>query len=123
MKRHGNLFRQIISFENLWLASHQAQKGKRFQENVLRFNYNLESEIFQLQAELKSKTYRPGGYKTFEIVEPKRRMISAAPYRDRVVHHALCHIIGRFLRGHLSSILMLTGWVLALTELCVVLLS
>ncbi|GAB4303838.1 MAG: RNA-directed DNA polymerase [Oscillatoriaceae cyanobacterium] len=93
MKRHGNLFSQIISFENLWLASRQAQKGKRFQENVLRFNYNLESELFQLQAELKSKTYRPGGYKTFEIVEPKRRMISAAPYRDRVVHHALCHII------------------------------
>jgi hypothetical protein len=43
MKIYGNLFDQIVSFENLWLASRQAQKGKRFQENVLQFNYHLES--------------------------------------------------------------------------------
>jgi retron-type reverse transcriptase len=46
-----------------------------------------------LQNQLITKNYRPGAYRTFEIVEPKRRMISAAPYRDRVVHHALCNII------------------------------
>ena len=46
-----------------------------------------------LQEELTSQRYQPGAYKTFEIFEPKRRIISAAPYRDRVVHHALCHII------------------------------
>jgi retron-type reverse transcriptase len=50
-------------------------------------------ELCQLQAELEAKTYRPGAYKTFEIKEPKPRMISAAPYRDRVVHHALCNVI------------------------------
>lgn len=27
-------------------------------------------------------------------MEPKRRVISAAPYRDRVVHHALVKILG-----------------------------
>ena len=27
----------------------------------------------------------------FTIHEPKRRKISAAPFRDRVVHHALCN--------------------------------
>jgi len=43
--------------------------------------------------ELTTGSYRPGEYRTFEIVEPKYRMISAAPYRDRVVHHALCNII------------------------------
>ena len=60
---------------------------------MLAFNYNLEAELLALQAELATKTYRPGPYRTFEIVEPKRRMISAAPYRDRVVHHALCNVI------------------------------
>jgi retron-type reverse transcriptase len=93
MKRYGNLWAQIIDFENILRAARQAQKGKRFRPNVLAFNYSLEKELERLQQELTSKTYRPGHYRTFEIMEPKRRMISAAPYRDRVVHHALCNVI------------------------------
>jgi retron-type reverse transcriptase len=93
MKRYGDLWSEVIAFENLLQASKQAQKGKRFRDNVLEFNYNLESELFSLQRDLQTMTYRTGAYKTFEIVEPKRRLISAAPYRDRVVHHALCNII------------------------------
>ena len=93
MKRFGNLWPQIIDFTNLLHAARKAQKGKRFRPNVLDFNYNLEPELQTLQTELASKTYRPGKYRTFEIKEPKPRMISAAPYRDRVVHHALCNVI------------------------------
>ncbi|PSB02780.1 reverse transcriptase domain-containing protein [Merismopedia glauca] len=93
MKRYGNLWHQIISFENLLKASRQAQKSKRFRANVLDFNYNLEQELIQLQYELQNHTYKPGAYRTFQIFEPKPRVISAAPYRDRVVHHALCNII------------------------------
>ena len=40
MKRYGNLWPQVVEFENLLLASRKAQRGKRFQENVLRFNCN-----------------------------------------------------------------------------------
>ncbi len=59
----------------------------------MAFNYHFETELFKLKTELESKSYQPGAYKTFEIKEPKTRLISAAPYRDRVVHHALCNII------------------------------
>ena len=93
MKRVGNLWSNIIDFDNLLFAARKAQKGKRFQENVLRFNYDLEAELFDIQDELMEKTYQPGEYKTFEIYEPKKRMISAAPYRDRVAHNALCNVI------------------------------
>lgn len=93
MKRYGNLWCQIIDWSNLLLASRKAQKGKRFRDNVLAFNYNLEQELFKLQSELQSKTYQPGKYRSFRIYDPKPRLISAAPYRDRVVHHALCNII------------------------------
>lgn len=93
MKRHANLYPQIITFENLLEAAKKAQRGKRYRENVLAFNYNLERELFTLQTELSTKSYQPGQYTTFEIKEPKTRLISAAPYRDRVVHHALCNII------------------------------
>ncbi|MEM9948283.1 MAG: RNA-directed DNA polymerase [Cyanobacteria bacterium P01_D01_bin.36] len=93
MKRYGNLWPQIIEFENLLLAAQRAQKGKRFRGNVLAFNHAIERELFRLQHELQSGTYRPGGYRTFEIKDPKSRLISAAPYRDRVIHHALCNVV------------------------------
>lgn len=93
MKRSGNLWPKIIDFSNLLDAAQKAQRGKRFRPNVLTFNYNLETELIQLQHQLRTHTYRPGAYTTFEIKSPKPRMISAAPYRDRVVHHALCTII------------------------------
>lgn len=93
MKRFTNLWCQITDFANLLEAAKKAQKGKRYRDNILAFNYNRETELLDLQTALLTKTYRPGAYRTFEIVEPKRRLISAAPYRDRVVHHALCNII------------------------------
>jgi len=61
--------------------------------NVARFDACLSDQLLALQAELNSGIYRPGKYVHFFIHEPKRRRISAAPFRDRVVHHALCNVI------------------------------
>lgn len=43
MKRHGNLWPRVVDFANLEAAARQAQRGKRYRENVLEFNYNLEN--------------------------------------------------------------------------------
>lgn len=93
MKRIGNLWGEIISYQNIILAAQKAQRGKRFRPNILEFNYNLENEIIILKKELETQTYIPSDYKVFQIIDPKPRQISAAPYRDRVVHHALCNVI------------------------------
>ena len=93
MKRYGNLFESVCSFENLLLASKKAQKGKRFRYSTSVFNLNLENELLCLQKELQNKTYQIGSYKQFYIYDPKKRLVSAAPYRDRVVQHALCDVI------------------------------
>ena len=93
MKRANNLCSTVTSFGNLDRATSRAAKGKRLQTNVAQFLFDRERQLFQLQDELISRTYQPGGYRTFEIFEPKRRMISAAPFRDRVVHHALCGVL------------------------------
>jgi len=93
VKRYNNLWSQITNWSNLFFAARLAQKGKRFRLNVLEFNYNLEGELFKLQSQLVNKTYQPGQYKNFYIYESKPRLISAAPYRDRVIHHALCNVI------------------------------
>lgn len=93
MKSHTNLYESICTFENLLEAAHKAQRGKRFKASTARFNFFLERELLTLQDELLTQCYRPGAYTTFTIREPKTRLISAAPYRDRVVHHALCNVI------------------------------
>ena len=93
MKKYDNLYDEICAFRNLLLASKKAKKGKRNILYVQKFEIELEKELHQLKKELTEKTYKPGKYKEFYIYEPKKRMISAAPYRDRIVHHALCNII------------------------------
>jgi retron-type reverse transcriptase len=87
------MYTQLCSWDNLLLAYRKASKGKRGQANVAAFEHRLEDNLLQLQAELLAQTYQPGPYASFYIHEPKRRLISAAPFRDRVVHHALCNLI------------------------------
>lgn len=89
----SELFDQFCSFENLYLAYRKARKGKRGKASVAGFEYNQEEQLVQLQEELSSGMWRPGKYANFYIHEPKKRLISAAPFRDRVVHHALCNIL------------------------------
>jgi retron-type reverse transcriptase len=93
MKRFGGLYEKIISFENLYLASRAARLGKRHKQSCAAFEMNIEEGLASLRDELLQKTYRPGAYREFTIYERKPRRISAAPYRDRVVHHALCRVI------------------------------
>jgi hypothetical protein len=93
MKRHGHLWPHLIAFPNLLRAARQAERGKRFRPDVARFHFNLERELWALHEELAGHTYRPGPYRSFTIHEPKERLISAAPYRDRVVHPALVNAL------------------------------
>jgi RNA-directed DNA polymerase len=50
-------------------------------------------EVFQLRRELLDGSYRPGPYRSFLVEDPKPRVISAAPFRDRVVHHAFTRVV------------------------------
>ena len=93
MKRTGNLWEHIVAYENLLTAYRKARRGKRRRRVVEQFEFRRELELVILQQELSDNTYQPGGYDTFMLYDTKARMISAAPFRDRVVHHALCNVI------------------------------
>ncbi len=86
-------FEQIIAWDNLLLAYAKASRGKRGRYSAASFEYQLSDRLLQLQQELATHSYRPSPYTSFVIHEPKRRLISAAAFRDRVVHHALCNVI------------------------------
>ena len=75
------------------MAYSKAAKGKRSRLSAAVFDYQLADHLLEIQHELVTHSYRPGSYTNFIIHEPKRRLISAAAFRDRVVHHALCNII------------------------------
>ena len=102
-RRADALFDRFATFEALCAAALRAMSGKRRVPGPAWFLANLETEVLRLERELRSGTWRPGGYVSFEIRDPKRRLISAAPFRDRVVHHAVHAVIAPlFERGFID---------------------
>jgi hypothetical protein len=91
-KQYVELYADVCSFDNLALAFQKAAKGKRGNPEVAGFEFSLEPNLWALHRELTELRYHPGAYRSFYIRDPKLRLISAAPFRDRVVHHALCNV-------------------------------
>jgi hypothetical protein len=93
VKRLDDLWPQIVAFENLWRAWRKARRGKSRSAGAVAFELDLEHNLLALQQELASSSYQPGDYRLFTIYERKPRLIAAAPFRDRVVHHAVMNVI------------------------------
>lgn len=94
MKRHGNLFYKIVETENLHAAYRAARKGKRWQNTVINFEKNLDTNISKIQESLINKTFKTANYTEKTIYEPKKRIIYKLPFNpDRIVQHALMDVI------------------------------
>ena len=92
--KHKHLYEQIHNIDNLRLAYKKASRGgNRFTEGNLRFQENLEANLYHIQQRLIDETYAHGAYSQFEVYEPKKRTINALPFADRVVQHAINNII------------------------------
>lgn len=89
MKEFLNLYSEIISTKNLFLAWQVFRRDKRRKQDVMEFEWRLEENIFDLHRNLAEKRYRHGPYTGFYITDPKRRHIHKAIVRDRVLHHAI----------------------------------
>jgi retron-type reverse transcriptase len=92
-KLHDGLFDRFATFRALRVAAMRAVKGKRKKPGAAGFFAGLETEVLRLERELLDGSYRPGRYVEIRITDPKERIVSAAPFRDRVVHHALCAVV------------------------------
>lgn len=93
-KRIKNLYPQLLSFELMYASWLKASKGKRNRHEVLRYNQRLEANLWGLIEQLENGTYSMGGYKSFWISEPKRRIVAKLrSFDDRVLQHALHAII------------------------------
>lgn len=53
--------------------------------------------MFAMQQQLREETYRWLPYHRMKVFDPKERDILVAPFRDRILHQAICQVIGPFI--------------------------
>ncbi len=92
MKRQGQLLEKIVDLKNLYEAFYKAQKGKISKHDVYAYSKQLQNNLLRLQHQIISGAVETGGYHTFTIYDPKKRLICATPFSQRVFHHALMNI-------------------------------
>lgn len=92
-KKYKRLIESIASHDNLLRAAHKARSGNPTSVGGMVYMDYLESNSVLISRAILSGEYAPGKHKEFVIYEPKRRVISALPFRDRVVQHAVNNII------------------------------
>lgn len=78
-----------LGLDHLLAMARVAARGKRRSPGVAEFMLDPLPKLVVLQRELADRTYVPGRARPFVIHEPKRRLVAALPFRDRVVQHLL----------------------------------
>lgn len=92
MKRVGNLMESIADFDNIYLAYYKASRGKHGKSEVIHFGKHLDNNIQRLRHQLLSGEVEVGSYRYFSIFDPKKRLICAASFPERVMHHAVMNV-------------------------------
>lgn len=92
-KKYKDLFQLITSEENIYDAFRKTSLGKRNTNSYLEFELNSEINLHNIRAELLSGEYEQGQHRHFYVYEPKKRLISALPFKDRIVQHAINNVI------------------------------
>ena len=92
-RKFRNLIDQVTADANMLAAYRRTARGRRLTAGHLDFKEFSALNLARLSATMRDGTYRQGDAKMFEIFDPKRRQITALPFRDRVAQHALCAVI------------------------------
>jgi RNA-directed DNA polymerase len=87
------LLDEVASTENLWSAFRECSRGKRSKLGYQRFFFGVGERLVDMQRRLLAGTYAWQGYREFVVKDPKARVIMAAPFSDRVIHHAIHRVI------------------------------
>lgn len=96
MKRVGHFFERILEWDNLLEAVHRASTGKRHRRETQEFCESLSGNLLRIQEQIAIEGFRFGRFHQFVIHDPKRRIITAPCFEERVVHHAIMNICEPF---------------------------
>ena len=92
MKRAGKLYDAVCDPDNLRLAWIKAKKGKEAKQDVFLYGKHLQQNLNKLRNQLMQGVPEIGNYHFFTIYEPKERLICAASFSERVLHHAIMNV-------------------------------
>lgn len=92
MKRAGGLIARIADPDNLRLAFWKASRRKNGKEEVVTYRSHLDKNLLALRSEILEGKVDVGHYHYFKIYDPKERVICAAAFKERVLHHALMNV-------------------------------
>lgn len=84
-----NNFKDFSSLRALVVAFRGASRGKRYRTYGASYNYQRLEVLLTLQQEIRSNNYYPKPHKRFTVHDPRKRLIDAPHFRDRIVHHAV----------------------------------
>jgi len=88
----GNLKAAITDPENLRWAFWKAARGKHDDADVRRYQAGLDIELRMLRDGMLEGDYPVGNYQRFVVHDPKRRLIHAPAFGERVLHHAIIRV-------------------------------
>jgi hypothetical protein len=83
---------QVADVDNLRAAFWKAQQGKSGKADVALFRAHLDGRLQEAREQLLDGSYRFGQYRYFTVYDPKERVICAASFGERVVHHAIMNV-------------------------------
>lgn len=92
MKRVGNLFDRVVDRENLRWAFYRAARGKWHRAEVREFSNTIDRSLGDLANRVSDESFVGGQFTQFEIHDPKKRLITAPAFSERVLHHALIRV-------------------------------
>ena len=96
MKCLTDIYGQIYDYEGLYQSYLEARKNKRYRDDVLKFTDRLEENLIELQNEFIWETYRVGAYRPFFVYEPKKRLVMALQFKDRVAQWSVYRHLNPF---------------------------
>lgn len=82
-------YQEMCAFDVLYAAYLEARSGKRKKVSTAQYEANALACTEKLSRILASKTYIPGKFETFYVYEPKKRLVQAPAFVDKVVLHAV----------------------------------
>lgn len=102
MKRNAIDLESIAYYDNLILAFHKAARGKHYRQDVQKFLLTFDQNIHRLSLAILTESMPYGHCRAFYIYDPKKRLIHAACFEDRIFHHAVMNIAGEVIERAMS---------------------
>lgn len=93
IKRIGNLYSNLLKFENINSVFNEVCRNTKNKAKANRFKEYKCINIFKAHEVLKNKVYVPGPNYVFNVYEPKKRRVVSQQMFDKLINHLVARYI------------------------------